>query len=91
MKSGWSVWGLVECLSCGYQWTAIVPDKTPLGFIECPECHNHGAKSKTTIDEAIAVCREHVRIGKAMELDNGIPEALEMVLDYTAAEREGRE
>ena len=31
--------------------------------------------------QALAIVKEHIRIGKGMELTNGVPEALEMVVE----------
>jgi hypothetical protein len=33
------------------------------------------------LEQALEIVREHIRIGKGMELVNGVPEALEMVVD----------
>ena len=33
------------------------------------------------LEQALEIVREHIRIGKGMGLTNGVPEALEMVVD----------
>ena len=33
------------------------------------------------LEQALEIVRDHIRIGKGMELVNGVPEALEMVVD----------
>ena len=32
------------------------------------------------LPQAIEIVKDHIRIGKGMELDNGVPEALEMLV-----------
>ena len=34
-----------------------------------------------TLEQALEIVKDHIRIGKGMELVNGIPEALEMVVE----------
>ena len=36
------------------------------------------------LEQALEIVREHIRIGKGMELTNGVPEALEMVVEELA-------
>lgn len=33
------------------------------------------------LNEALQIVQDHIRIGKGMELTNGVPEALEMVVE----------
>jgi len=33
------------------------------------------------LTQALEIVKDHIRIGKGMELTNGVPEALEMVVD----------
>jgi hypothetical protein len=84
MNKGWSVYAKVACKACGHVWTAVAPDETTPDQLECPECHKVGVYIADEPDDlriAINLCWEHVRIGKGMELTNGLAEALEMVLD----------
>ena len=36
------------------------------------------------LEQALEIVRDHIRIGKGMELVNGVPEALEMVVEELA-------
>lgn len=43
------------------------------------------------IDLALEIVQEHIRIGKGMELTNGVPEALEMVVEELEAYKKALE
>ena len=44
-----------------------------------------------TLEQALEIVKDHIRIGKGMELVNGIPEALEMVVEELAVTQKALE
>ena len=43
------------------------------------------------LEQALKIVRDHIRIGKGMELVNGVPEALEMVVEELAVTQKALE
>lgn len=43
------------------------------------------------LPQAIEIVKDHIRIGKGMELTNGVPEALEMVVEELAVTQKALE
>ena len=44
-----------------------------------------------TLEQALEIVKDHIRIGKGMELTNGVPEALEMVVEELAVTQKALE
>ena len=44
-----------------------------------------------TLERALEIVKDHIRIGKGMELVNGVPEALEMVVEELAVTQKALE
>lgn len=44
-----------------------------------------------TLEQALEIVKDHIRIGKGMELTNGVPEALEMVIEELAVTQKALE
>ena len=44
-----------------------------------------------TLEQALEIAKDHIRIGKGMELTNGVPEALEMVVEELAVTQKALE
>ena len=44
-----------------------------------------------TLERALEIVKDHIRIGKGMELTNGVPEALEMVVEELAVTQKALE
>ena len=43
------------------------------------------------LEQALEIVKDHIRIGKGMELTNGVPEALEMVVEELAVTQKALE
>ena len=43
------------------------------------------------LSQALVIVKDHIRIGKGMELTNGVPEALEMVVEELAVTQKALE
>ena len=43
------------------------------------------------LEQALEIVQDHIRIGKGMELVNGVPEALEMVVEELAVTQKALE
>lgn len=44
-----------------------------------------------TLEQALEIVKDHICIGKGMELTNGVPEALEMVVEELAVTQKALE